>query len=244
MSSPEAAIGAAVLRSTAQIHAARRSLDARGLSALSPAVLRFLARRRWWRRPVTGDWLKSWDVELTLSRVIAECAPGDLIVDMGAYGCEIIPALSRAGFRNLLGVDLEPRLERIPAGPGVRWQVGDFLDPAAATGQAAAVTSISVIEHGFDGAKLAKAVSAWLRPGGLFLASFDYWPEKIDTSAIRLFNLSWTIFSRAEIAAFLTEAARHGLHPAGPVDLEAADRVIRWGGQAYTFGWLALRKTG
>jgi SAM-dependent methyltransferase len=44
------------------------------------------------------------------------------------------------------------------------------------------ITSISVIEHGFDGSRLVREVSRLLVRGGYFIASFDCWPEKIDSS--------------------------------------------------------------
>jgi hypothetical protein len=100
-----------------------------------------------------------------------------------------------------------------------------------------------VMEHGFDGERLAAAVSRWLRPGGCFLASFDYWPQRIDTSQARLFGLSWTIFSREDIASFLAVAARHGLRPDGEVRLDVDAPVIHFERRDYTFGWMALRKT-
>lgn len=235
--------GVEVLRRRDEIIAARERMRASGVSSLSPAVLRWLARHRLWRRPVVGDWLKSWDVDLTIARIRAEIPTDAPVVDMGAFGCEVLPALAAAGYRNLLGIDLEPRLLRHSAPDPIRYRVGDFMAAEGADGTAAAVTALSVIEHGFDAERLAAALGKWLRPGGLFLASFDYWPEKIDTSEIRLFGLSWTIFSRDEVAAFLEVAARHGLHPDGEVRLDAGKPVIHWERRDYTFGWMALRKT-
>jgi SAM-dependent methyltransferase len=236
-------LGVDVLRSRDQIVAARARMRGSGISRLSPAWLRWLARHRLWRGPVVGDWLKSWDVELTLARIRDEIPTDAPIVDMGSYGCEVLPALAAAGYRDLLGIDLEPRLLRFPAPKPVRYRVGDFMAGEGADGTAAAVTSISVMEHGFDAGRLAAAVSRWLRPGGCFLASFDYWPDRIETSQVRLFGLSWTIFSRGDIESFLDVAARHGLHPDGEVRLEADRPVIHFERRDYTFGWMALRKT-
>ena len=235
--------GVVILRSRDEIVAARERMRGSGLSSLSPALLHWLARHRLWHRPLVGDWLKSWDVELTIARIRAEIPTDAPIVDMGAFGCEVLPSLAAAGYCDLLGIDLEPRLLRISAPKPVRHHVGDFMAAEGADGTAAAVTSISVIEHGFDAERLAAAVSRWLRPGGWFLASFDYWPEKIDSSKIRMFGLSWTIFSRSEIESFLKVAARHGLQPAGEVRLDADKPVIHFEQRDYTFGWMALRKT-
>jgi SAM-dependent methyltransferase len=103
-----------------------------------------------------------------------------------------------------------------------------------------AVTAISVIEHGYDPPRLLSEISRLLRPGGYFLASFDYWPEKIDTTGTKIFGMDWTIFSREEVLDFVSKAEEYGLEPVGDIALDAGDRVIRWGGKAYTFGWLAL----
>ena len=236
-------LGVTVLRSRDEIVSARARMRQCRLSRLSPGPLRWLARHRLWRGQVVGDWLKSWDVELTLARIRSGIPTDAPIVDMGTYGCEVLPALAAAGYRDLLGIDLEPRLLRQPAPRPIRYRVADFLAAEGADRTAAAVTAISVIEHGFDAERLAAAVSRWLRPGGCFFASFDYWPDGIDTSGIRLFGLSWTIFSRRQIESFLDVAARHGLHPDGEVSLEAAEPVIHWGGRDYTFGWMALRRS-
>jgi len=106
-----------------------------------------------------------------------------------------------------------------------------------------AVTAISVIEHGYDPQRLIPEIARLLRPGGYFLASFDYWPEKIDTTGTRIFGMEWTIFSREEVLGFLSKAREYGLTPVGDLALDAGDKVIRWGGKEYTFGWLALRKS-
>ena len=63
-------------------------------------------------------------------------------------------------------------------------------------GSFGAITAISVIEHGFESARLLREISRLLRPGGYFVASFDYWPEKVDTTGIDIFGMDWTIFSR------------------------------------------------
>ncbi len=111
-----------------------------------------------------------------------------------------------------------------------------------ADGSFRAITAISVIEHGFDGTALLSEVSRLLAPGGYFIASFDYWPEKIDTTGTTFFDMSWTIFSREEVDDFIALAARHGLEPVGEREYDAASAPIRCGGKDYTFAWLVLGK--
>jgi SAM-dependent methyltransferase len=106
-----------------------------------------------------------------------------------------------------------------------------------------AITSISVIEHGFDAQALLKEMSRLLQPGGYFIASFDYWPEKIDTTGIEFFGMDWLIFSRQEVADFIGQAAEYGLVPDGELHYAGQETPIECAGKKYTFGWLALKKT-
>jgi SAM-dependent methyltransferase len=111
-----------------------------------------------------------------------------------------------------------------------------------ADGMFAAVTAMSSMEHGFDPERLLDEVVRLLRPGGLFIASTDYWPQKVDTSDVTLYGMTWTIFDRSDVEAFLAIAARKGLHPIGPLDFAADEAPIFVHGKHYTFGWLALEK--
>jgi len=105
------------------------------------------------------------------------------------------------------------------------------------------ITAISVIEHGFDSQSLLSEVSRLLRPGGYFIASFDYWPEKVDTGGILLFGMNWKIFSEEEVLQFLVEARARNLIPCGELALDAQEKAITYGEKSYTFAWLAVRKS-
>jgi hypothetical protein len=85
-------------------------------------------------------------------------------------------------------------------------------------------------------------MSRLLCPGGYFIASFDYWPEKIDTTGVPFFGMDWKIFSKSEVLAFVREAAAYGFIPQGEMHLDAGDKPIHCAQRAYTFGWLALQK--
>jgi hypothetical protein len=79
----------------------------------------------------------------------------------------------------------------------------------------------------------------------MFLFSTDYWPEKIDTSDMRLFGLPWTIFSAEEMERFVTHAGQYGLRPVSdpaPVLQQAGERPIDFAGRQYTFLHGALVK--
>jgi len=82
-----------------------------------------------------------------------------------------------------------------------------------------------------------------IRPGGFFVASVDYWPEKIDTAGIAAYGMDWIIFSREELQSFLGQAEAFGMHPVGSLDFDAGERVASWRGRSYTFLWMALKKS-
>jgi SAM-dependent methyltransferase len=111
-----------------------------------------------------------------------------------------------------------------------------------ADGTFSAITAISVIEHGFQGQKLFKEISRLLRPGGYFIASFDYWPDKVQTRGIKIFGMEWTIFSKPEVMNMIREAEGCSLFPVGELKLDAMDHPIENCDKKYTFAWLALQK--
>jgi O-antigen/teichoic acid export membrane protein/SAM-dependent methyltransferase len=234
-----------VLLSSSQIDEARNELDARGLSSISSQSLpmRLFSRLGLFRGIAVGDRRKSWDVLKTAS-FLEERFPKATshILDIGAFASEIPPLLHRLGYRHLTAIDLNPHLTRMPHADSVRYVVSDFLSTPLEDGSVDAITSISVIEHGFQPERLLAEAARLLRPGGCFIASFDYWPEKIATEDVTLFGMSWRLFSREEVLEFVHRAAQFGFTPMGDLDLDAGDRVIHWGGFDYTFAWLALEK--
>jgi SAM-dependent methyltransferase len=190
-----------------------------------------------------GDRVKSWDVLNTLHFISKYLDCKDPVLDLGAYASEILPALSRFGFSALTGIDFNADLKKMPDADKIRYIIGNFYESALQDESFSAITAISVIEHGFDSNRLLSEVSRLLRPGGYFIASVDYWSEKIDTSGIKAFGLDWMIFSRDDILTFLNEAKNYGLVPTGEMDFETQQTPIRWLGKSYTFAWFVLKKS-
>jgi SAM-dependent methyltransferase len=107
----------------------------------------------------------------------------------------------------------------------------------------AALACVSVIEHGVDKDEFFAEAARLLRPGGVLFVSTDYWPQKIDVGASKLFEQSRgfdEIFSLEEIHSLVIKAADHGLYLLEELDLGADDRMIRDGRAAYTFLALAF----
>jgi len=166
------------------------------------------------------------------------------VLDIGAFGSELPPLLHRAGYEQVSAIDLNPAITAMPFADAIDYRVGNFLHAPYPDASFAAISATSVIEHGFDGPALARELQRLLRPGGYFIASFDYWADKVSTAGIRMFDMSWTIFSREDVVQFLRQFAERGLVPCGPLQFEAQSPAIFHAKRSYTFAWLALRRTG
>ncbi len=234
-----------VLQTNEDVERARVRLEERGLSCVGmefgePGVLSRLLKRRGPDR--IGDRLKSWDVLRTAEFIELSFPKTARVLDIGAYSSEILCVLHRLGFERPTGIDLNPGIRRMPYPEAIRYEVGNFLRTPFPDGAFDVVTSISVIEHGFDAPALLREMSRLLAPGGCFIASFDYWPDKIDTTGTKFFGMDWRIFSREEVRQLVDFARGFGLIPPGSLSFEARERPVRCAAREYTFAWLVLRK--
>ena len=221
---------------------ARRLLVKARLSSIDTRLQSLFRRLGLLRGISIGEVNKSWDVLQTLNFLASNVGKSEPVLDIGCYASEIILALHKSGFANLTGADLDSGVRRMPFQHAIRYVVTDFMHTPFPNASFRAITSISVIEHGFDGVALLREVSRLLMPHGFFTASFDYWPDKIDTDGIRFFGLDWKIFSKEDVKSFINQAASHGLTPAGHVRYEGTDAPIECAGKKYTFAWLAFTK--
>lgn len=232
-----------VLKSKQQISDARNLLDKMNASTLEPKWRTHLRRIGIGAGIPVGDAVKSWDVYMTLDFLSKHVGKSESILDIGAYASEVIVALHKLGYTNLAAADLNPELKNMPFNDVIDYRISDFLHTPFDDSSFKAITSISVIEHGYDGESLMREVSRLLLPNGYFIASFDYWPDKIDTSGTRFFDMDWLIFSREDVAGLIETAASHGLEPVGNIDTGADEKAISCAGYDYTFGWLVFRKS-
>lgn len=232
-----------VLKSKPEIREARRELHRRELSFTTPRWKRLVRKVVRSKALNLGDDLKSWDVLRTVHFIEHNIPRSAPILDMGAFASELPCILHKLDYSNVVGIDLNPNIKRMPHADSVRYEVANFMRTPFENESFAAITAISVIEHGFDSQSLLRELSRLLRPRGYFIASFDYWPEKIDTKGISFFGMDWRIFSAPEISAFLQESVAYGLVPCGQIDLAAPDKAISCGNKNYTFAWLVLQKS-
>jgi len=231
-----------VLKKKIQIEEARKKLKSLGVSSMDSSLITFFRRFRLVKSIPVGDQLKSWDVLETLNFIKENISKEQAILDIGCYASEVPVALHKMGYTNISGADLNPDLQKMPYSNTINYVETNFMHTKFEDSSFNAITSISVIEHGFDAQALLKEMSRLLKPGGYFIASFDYWPEKIDTTGIDFFGMDWLIFSKQDVIDFLEQAENFGLTPVGDLQFDGDETPIECGGKEYSFGWLVLRK--
>jgi SAM-dependent methyltransferase len=221
---------------------ARAEIRRRGLDFVTPWFGRILHKTRIVRGVNVGLQKKSWDVLRTLQFMEQHVSKTTPILDLGAYGSEVLCSLGKMGFSDLTGIDLNPALMRMPHKKNIKYVTGDFTQTAFPSETFGAITAISVLEHGFSGPKVFREISRILKTGGYLIGSTDYWPEKIDTNGVIVYGLDWTIFSKREFLNLIEEAGKHGLVPVGPLNFDASEPTVRWFKRDYTFAWFAFKR--
>jgi len=235
-------MSAEVLLSQAQNVKARTEMTRRGLSCTSSLFKRILRKVHFIGGVSVGECNKSWDVLKSVEFIEKNVLPDKAVLDIGAYGSEMLCLLHQLEYSDLTGVDLNPKIIQMPHQDKIRYFKIDFMQTSFDSASFDAVTAISVIEHGFDSHKLLAELSRLTKPGGYLIASVDYWPSKIDTSGMYPFGMPWNIFSKDELLAFFKEAATFGYQLCGDMHLDVIEPSILWKGKRYTFAWFALKK--
>jgi SAM-dependent methyltransferase len=221
---------------------ARAEMRRRELDFVTPWFTKVLHKTRIVKGVNVGLREKSWDVLRTIQFIEHQVSKTTPILDLGAYGSELLCCLNELGYSDLTGIDLNPTLTRMPFKQNIMCVTGDFTQSTFPDGRFGAITATSVIEHGYCGPKVFREISRILKTGGYFIGSTDYWPEKIDTRGVILYGLNWTIFSKDEILSLIEEAGKHGLVPVGQVNFQPSEATVHWLKRDYTFAWFAFRK--
>lgn len=226
----------AVLTDFADVDLARKELNQKGLSFIDPPWRRLVRRIVNDQAGGLGDYLKSWDVNLAYKFISERVNPNSCILDLGCYKSEIIPILNASGYLNLYGIDLNEKTKfSIKSGEFI-FKKGNFYEMPMNDSSVDCISAISVIEHGYNGALLFSEISRVLKPGGYFIASYDYWPEKVDVGEKRYFGLPWIIFDDAEVSKMNDFASNCSMNFLAPeCEYTINEPVINFDGFRYTF---------
>lgn len=184
---------------------------------------------------------KNWDQLLLYQALVAKSRQSQ-ILDLGCGDCCTLDFLAALGFTNLCGIDLQ--INKQTASLPYQLYEGDMTQTSFSSQSYDFVVSISVIEHGVDLEAFFEEAHRLLKVGGPLFLTTDYWEEKIQVDAsIKPFELSWKIFSQAEIQKAIALAEIHGFSLEQDVNIPAcADRTVSWYNKHYTFIALGLKK--
>ena len=234
-----------VLSSVAEIHAAQRECERLTLCA-------------------APDSRKHWDNLIAVNAIRARgIGVDEPIADLGCRSGIMLTWLHQLGFRRLYGCDLRAPYPPLKAAimqqqwRTALWGSRMYLrhrgrlrrTPVERTGfpgaTFAAVTCMSVIEHGVDIGAFFQETARLLRPGGVLILSTDYWPDGIDVGELKRFAKARDydrIFNRGEIHELCRIAAANGLSRVGDPALDAGGPVIVSERFRYTFLTLAFQR--
>lgn len=207
---------------------------------------------------------KHWDNMIAVEAIReAGIAPDEPIVDLGCRSGIMLTWLHQLGYRQLYGCDLRSPFPPLKAAFRRRqWQtVAAGLQTYVAhrsrfqrsavehttfpAGAFAAITCMSVIEHGVDIEAFFEEVARLLRPDGLLVLSTDYWPEGLDLGELKRFDQAHgndRVFDRKEALELCRIGERRGLTLLGDPHLDVDEPVIESEGFRYTFITLAFRR--
>ncbi len=231
-----------ILNDYSEVIESRKVLRKEKISFIDNFLNKILRKLKIINNVSIGEINKSWDILIFKNFIVKNLKKDDSILDIGCYGSEILMCLNKLGFKNLSGLDLNDGIFNMPHQKLINYSVSDFMNTNFDNNSFNAITSVSVIEHGLDSKKLFKETSRILKVGGYILMSFDYWPNKIDTSNIKLFNMEWNIFSKEEVKSLIKEASDQNLEPINNISFDAYTKAISHIGFDYTFGLIIFKK--
>jgi len=186
---------------------------------------------------------KNWDHLAAVSTILARTDTSARILDAGAeFYSNVLPTLFLYGYRDLHGINLS-FTDTARRGP-IQYLPGDLTHAPFPDAHFDAIVCLSVIEHGVPIEPYFREMYRLLKPGGVLITSTDYYPSPINTAGMMAHGSPIRIFSKPEIQAALGLAQSVGLQPTGDLDLECAEKPIRWEpyGLEYTFIIFTLQK--
>jgi SAM-dependent methyltransferase len=124
----------------------------------------------------------------------------------------------------------------------VRFRCLDATRSGYPDGHFAAVTCLSVIEHGVPVQPFFAEMRRVIAPGGYLIISTDFWHEPIDTGEKQAFGHPVKIFTPSGVEALIDAAEEFGFQRTGVLDYRCEEQVVCWLGLRYTFIDFALRR--
>jgi SAM-dependent methyltransferase len=135
---------------------------------------------------------KNWDLWLAIDFIKTALPRNAAILDAGARWSSILQRLEALGCSELWGCDLRrsarETLWRIVRRSKIRFLEADLTRAPFPDETFAAVTCVSVIEHGVKPEDYFREMSRILKPGGYLITSTDYWCQPVDTNGIFLYG--------------------------------------------------------
>jgi len=231
-----------ILKDYSEVVEARIKMKAEKISFIDNRIIKLLRRFKLINNIEIGDLNKSWDILHFINFVKNNVKKNESILDIGCYKSEFIISLNALSYNNLSGIDLNQDITRMPANKNINYLLGNFMNFDFKEKTFKVISAISVIEHGFDKNRFLESMSRIMQNDGYLLISFDYWPDKIDTSKTKLFNMEWNIFSKSEVQDLITTAKKYNLLPINELNYSASKKAITHVGYDYTFGLIIFKK--
>jgi SAM-dependent methyltransferase len=173
------------------------------------------------------DRAKNWDLLVALGTILGRTNTRAAVLEMGAAGySRLLPWLYAYGYRRLVGIDLLPVVLKHPT--MVDYRTMDLTATSFPDGAFDAIGCLSVIEHGVSPEGFAREAGRLLRPGGVAVLSTDFWCEPLDVAGRSAYGVPVHVLTPDDIGTWIEAAARHGLQPVAPTQMDCVDRVVRW----------------
>ena len=97
-------------------------------------------------------------------------------------------------------------------------------------------SAITLTEHGYDGDGLFREVSKVSKPGGFAIASYDFWPTKVDVIGKQFLGPPQIIFENSAVNETEELDRRYSIKKLNATEsFNLTEPIIKFDGLEYTF---------